>query len=1153
MEVAPFEVEYTLTCPGWLGYLLNNDAIIITTSAHHVQPQVTASAEKMNILAHHRRLAPERSLEQLVAVGDTVTVTASGANTNKQFKVKSFAYDNMWGDGGKGSAIWSAKAGYLGGDNAAGAADGGFLGGSVVSLSADVNYRSYGDFVPFLKVDPAPSDDYGITEMYTEGTNGTLFERTLEDISTTLAETATLKVYDMPSVEGALTGNVKSDCNKLSGTFQLIYDGELSPVIPVTSSANQVMQYLSEMTKLAHVPVVEKSADGTAVGDTTEAVAAGTGHVAWSFTFDPRLGDAKKLTFKYTDAVGDEQKTSAIKGSVGGDSYLVNEIKTLAQHGGGTMEDTRYVSNKIVMTYTSGSTFYDKIDLDHDGASGLIDVNTADNFFQDELAMDVVPGTTMKVSSAEVHHMYLYETANEATTTSGDTTALDAGCVAASPSTNPHVVLEYKGMFSKPASLCSGTNKKWQVVSSIAGSLKGNVCDDPADNVATCATANFDEATCLAHNAACEFTADPAWSELVGLSLDFGVQAETVTTSGDVVVEGTAIQTLFNSRFPWAATHSGNPRVRLSFTFPMGIDGDSVKLHFQRGAHKAAGIGRYYETATNVNDEFKVFTHRERNNNGRTFTVTKAYENKVSDLLSVSRVGAFVAADGGGLAGVITHPSVATAWTVATACGDDVRGLMTPGTYYNVRTHIPPPADDTDGTDGTRSSLGAGAILMVVVDGDGDIAEVQITSGGQSTYKTGETIYFADKRLHASMLRGADATRCKIVIGDMTTSAKSNMLLKSISSGIHDGMSCAALTTGNTCTGDDACTGLATKTFSTCSDAAVFGGNCVFTSVCGEMGATALADSADAVVFHHVPNNQDADADGEVFGVRHTIQCDKSLDVVRVTVTAGGSTDNNDGTGTRKTKNAADTTKLLAGVGTLAGGLKLQPLEDCMNDLYYQFGFYSTGTPRFERDLVQNGHDMGVVPKDQQVSLYGMKNHMQYQFSAGTANMATDSFYGEARDTFSDLNGGMGTFGGGYSITETNNDDKMKMTASVIAGHNGQGSFDHSKAAGVTGHYDQAAHAEARSAMMEHAEKYAYIGKGYDKLTVTPMPDAMSAQKVTITYTGPSAGCSVTEVDRGTHESSECSGRGNCDYSTGTCLCDAGYTLEACSEQTVLV
>jgi hypothetical protein len=115
------------------------------------------------------------------------------------------------------------------------------------------------------------------------------------------------------------------------------------------------------------------------------------------------------------------------------------------------------------------------------------------------------------------------------------------------------------------------------------------------------------------------------------------------------------------------------------------------------------------------------------------------------------------------------------------------------------------------------------------------------------------------------------------------------------------------------------------------------------------------------------------------------------------------------------------------------------------------------------------------------------------------------------------------------------------MTASVIAGENGAGAYDHTGAASDPG------------TMMEHAEKGAYVGRGYDKLTVVPMPDSMSAQKVTITYTGPSASCSVTEVDRGTHESSECSGRGNCDYSTGTCLCDAGYTLEACSEQTVLV
>merc|ERR1711924_380543 len=213
-------------------------------------------------------------------------------------------------------------------------------------------------------------------------------------------------------------------------------------------------------------------------------------------------------------------------------------------------------------------------------------------------------------------------------------------------------------------------------------------------------------------------------------------------------------------------------------------------------------------------------------------------------------------------------------------------------------------------------------------------------------------------------------------------------------------------------------------------------------------------------------------------------------------------------------------------MGALAGntgGAKATYTTDCMNDHYFQFGFYSTGTPRWNRDLVHNNQDLGVTPKHEQVTLYGMKTHMHYQFGPGSVKMATDNFYGNGRDTFTDLNSGMGTFDLGYSVTEDNNADSddiglghgdndgtPQMTTSVIAGENGAG-----------------ANTVDLKPMIEHAEKYAYIG--------------------------PSAGCSVTEVDRGTHESSECSGRGNCDYSTGTCLCDAGYTLEACSEQTVLV
>jgi len=46
--------------------------------------------------------------------------------------------------------------------------------------------------------------------------------------------------------------------------------------------------------------------------------------------------------------------------------------------------------------------------------------------------------------------------------------------------------------------------------------------------------------------------------------------------------------------------------------------------------------------------------------------------------------------------------------------------------------------------------------------------------------------------------------------------------------------------------------------------------------------------------------------------------------------------------------------------------------------------------------------------------------------------------------------------------------------------------------------------------------------------------------------------CTVEETTKGTSELLECSGRGLCDDSTGTCECFEGYTDEDCSKQTVL-
>jgi hypothetical protein len=541
--------------------------------------------------------------------------------------------------------------------------------------------------------------------MYTEGTNGTHFKRTLEDISTRLAETATLKIYDLTTtkadnsvIEGSATAakNVRADASLLAGTFQLIYDGELSPVMPVTSSANQVMQYLSEMSSFTHVPAVKKTSGGTEDPDNTlEAVTVGSDYVSWIFTFDKRFGDAKKLTFKYTDALGDEQVTSNIIGS--GGMNLKNEPKSLDH--ASSSRPTRYVSNKIVMLYESGSIFYDAIDDDYDGANAAVDVQTKDNKFQDELAMDVVPGTTFSVSSSEVHHMYMYQTDNEFAN-GANNLGVDTGCLeedATSSKYNPHFVVEYNGDFTQPVPLCGATAGRFATDANMKTVIAGI-------------------------------------SALADISITIGSDVAPAGSPAGSSIDAN-IGTEFGERFTWAETHSGKAKVRVSITLPMGTDGDSFKIHFQRGAAKDAATARF--ATTKINQEFKIFTHRERNNNGRTFTVTKAYENKVSDLLSVSRITAYEATTdgtvlaGGGLAGVIPN----TDWQ--TGCGTRVRSSMTPGTYYNVIARL----DTTWSADADATAAGAGARLMVVVGGDGKIKEVQITAGGTSKYVAGKKKY----------------------------------------------------------------------------------------------------------------------------------------------------------------------------------------------------------------------------------------------------------------------------------------------------------------------------------------------------------------------------------------------------------------------------
>merc|ERR1711907_228772 len=171
---------------------------------------------------------------------------------------------------------------------------------------------------------------------------------------------------------------------------------------------------------------------------------------------------------------------------------------------------------------------------------------------------------------------------------------------------------------------------------------------------------------------------------------------------------------------------------------------------------------------------------------------------------------------------------------------------------------------------------------------------------------------------------------------------------------------------------------------------------------------------------HNVPNANDGGSN-LMPGIRYSMECSAELEPTLITVTAGGHAEAVDGD--KRGDDAANTEAAAAALIGNGGGAAVFDTS-CVNDHYYQFGFYNTGTPRWNRDLMQNNHDV-TTPKDQQVSLYGMRNHMQYQWRKGAANMAQENFYGIARDTFTDLNSGIGGFQVGYSVQAVDNNPQM--------------------------------------------------------------------------------------------------------------------------------
>merc|ERR1712195_352430 len=207
-----------------------------------------------------------------------------------------------------------------------------------------------------------------------------------------------------------------------------------------------------------------------------------------------------------------------------------------------------------------------------------------------------------------------------------------------------------------------------------------------------------------------------------------------------------AVKDTFNTHFPWGATATGSAHGMIKVTLPLGLDGNKFRMHLQTFNGKQLGLG----ASPFLNGQ--VYVHRARNNNGRTFEVTQAYENKVAGMTHFSKANAAMEKAGGAFA-------IATD-TMGSAMGSLIIGSVTapasgfnPGTYYNVKLS----------QDGTSSVTGVGSgIYAKVVVKIGGVAHVEITAGGLQVKLNEVYTIKCDSRIHTDFI---DTGTCPATAG----------------------------------------------------------------------------------------------------------------------------------------------------------------------------------------------------------------------------------------------------------------------------------------------------------------------------------------------------------------------------------------------------
>merc|ERR1712195_51337 len=472
------------------------------------------------------------------------------------------------------------------------------------------------------------------------GQNSTLFTRTLESISTRATSTASLTFYDTGST--ANTNDFELvNVQAISGTFQLIYDGEETAVMQASASAADMQDAIAGISTIGIAPTVTKTFSTGATtaarvpGPHSNAAAAHSNSVTWTIEFSAKSGDAKKLTFKYTDA--------------------------------------------LLTTSAAGTA-----------AAAAASVH-------DELAADVTVGSTFDVKSSEQFMMYFFDELTAGIPNTNDVDAKMCATWVSANANNLKIVFEYDGEFSTPTDMCvSATSFTTDALlatglNSLAGVANGLVV--------------------------------VVGQDIRGAATDAAGSDSQPTPSDDS----------FNKYFPWGLTATGAAHGMITVTLPLGLDGSKFRMHLQTVNGIQLGLASTGKAG-------QVYVHRARNNNGRTFEVTQAYENKVAGMTHFSKANAATAADGTAAAALDTLGSVMGSLTIGSVTAPT--SGFNPGTYYNVKI-----SQDS----GTATPKGGGfGIYAKVVVSIGGISHVEVTAGGYAAKASDVYTIKCDTRIHTA-------------------------------------------------------------------------------------------------------------------------------------------------------------------------------------------------------------------------------------------------------------------------------------------------------------------------------------------------------------------------------------------------------------------